>query len=202
MANGWLSKVSVARWVYGREVWGTWVHWRQNFCKSELCFQNWSVFLRHLISNAGGGLCHRPQSACRGAARNMLDGMQFGADSSRSSLVHFQWVQWVGVDVFFSNPFVPSVPSVNTKMPRKPGMTRDDLFNINADIAKGVVEACAKFCPEAVRTLAIWVAPFGPSSVWGLCAFVLRWLASLSILWGTKHGMSFWDWWHAISLSI
>ena len=30
-------------------------------------------------------------------------------------------------------------------------MTRDDLFNINADIAKGVVEACAKFCPEAVR---------------------------------------------------
>jgi len=36
-------------------------------------------------------------------------------------------------------------------MPRKPGMTRDDLFNINADIAKGVVEACAKFCPEAVR---------------------------------------------------
>ncbi|CAL1164991.1 unnamed protein product [Cladocopium goreaui] len=35
-------------------------------------------------------------------------------------------------------------------MPRKPGMTRDDLFNINADIAKGVVEACAKFCPEAV----------------------------------------------------
>lgn len=35
-------------------------------------------------------------------------------------------------------------------VPRKPGMTRDDLFNINAGIAKGLVEACAKFCPEAV----------------------------------------------------
>merc|ERR1740127_430076 len=35
-------------------------------------------------------------------------------------------------------------------VPRKPGQTRDDLFKINADIAKGIVEACAKFCPEAV----------------------------------------------------
>merc|ERR1712227_526428 len=35
-------------------------------------------------------------------------------------------------------------------MPRKPGQTRDDLFKINADIAKGIVEACAKYCPEAV----------------------------------------------------
>merc|ERR1712061_255394 len=35
-------------------------------------------------------------------------------------------------------------------MPRKPGQTRDDLFKINADIAKKIVEACAKFCPEAV----------------------------------------------------
>jgi len=35
-------------------------------------------------------------------------------------------------------------------LPRKPGMTRDDLFVINAGIAKGIVEACAKFCPDAV----------------------------------------------------
>merc|ERR1712060_604625 len=35
-------------------------------------------------------------------------------------------------------------------MPRKPGMTRDDLFKVNADIAKGLVDACAKFCPDAV----------------------------------------------------
>lgn len=35
-------------------------------------------------------------------------------------------------------------------MPRKPGQTRDDLFKVNADIAKGLVEACAKYCPQAV----------------------------------------------------
>jgi len=35
-------------------------------------------------------------------------------------------------------------------LPRKPGMTRDDLFKVNADIAKGTVEACAKFCPTAI----------------------------------------------------
>merc|ERR1711972_1038803 len=40
-------------------------------------------------------------------------------------------------------------------MPRKPGMTRDDLFKVNADIAKGIVEACAKFCPNAVLALIV-----------------------------------------------
>lgn len=35
-------------------------------------------------------------------------------------------------------------------VPRKPGMTRDDLFNINAGIVKGLVAACAKHCPKAV----------------------------------------------------
>mmetsp|Transcript_43066 Transcript_43066/g.91436 ORF Transcript_43066/g.91436 Transcript_43066/m.91436 type:complete len:324 (+) Transcript_43066:46-1017(+) len=40
-------------------------------------------------------------------------------------------------------------------MPRKPGMTRDDLFNINAGIAKGIAEACAEFCPNAVLALIV-----------------------------------------------
>jgi malate dehydrogenase len=35
-------------------------------------------------------------------------------------------------------------------LPRKPGMTRDDLFAKNADIAYDVVNACAKYCPDAV----------------------------------------------------
>jgi len=35
-------------------------------------------------------------------------------------------------------------------VPRKPGMTRDDLFNTNAGIVKTLVEGCAEFCPEAV----------------------------------------------------
>jgi len=40
-------------------------------------------------------------------------------------------------------------------MPRKPGMTRDDLFKVNADIAKGLVAACAKFCPEAMLLMIV-----------------------------------------------
>jgi malate dehydrogenase len=34
-------------------------------------------------------------------------------------------------------------------VPRKPGMTRDDLFNTNASIVQGLAESCAKYCPDA-----------------------------------------------------
>jgi malate dehydrogenase len=40
-------------------------------------------------------------------------------------------------------------------LPRKPGMTRSDLLGINAGIAKGVVEACGKWCPNAVVALIV-----------------------------------------------
>jgi len=40
-------------------------------------------------------------------------------------------------------------------VPRKPGMTRDDLFGINASIAKGIVDACATYCPEAMLGLIV-----------------------------------------------
>ncbi|ONI02645.1 hypothetical protein PRUPE_6G212400 [Prunus persica] len=35
-------------------------------------------------------------------------------------------------------------------VPRKPGMTRDDLFNINAGIVRTLSEAIAKCCPNAI----------------------------------------------------
>lgn len=35
-------------------------------------------------------------------------------------------------------------------VPRKPGMTRDDLFNINAGIVKSLATAIAKYCPNAL----------------------------------------------------
>jgi len=34
-------------------------------------------------------------------------------------------------------------------VPRKPGMSRDDLFNTNASIVAQLSKACAKFCPDA-----------------------------------------------------
>jgi malate dehydrogenase len=38
-------------------------------------------------------------------------------------------------------------------VPRKPGMTRDDLFNTNASIVKTLVEGCAEHCPDAVLAI-------------------------------------------------
>mmetsp|Transcript_24041 Transcript_24041/g.81995 ORF Transcript_24041/g.81995 Transcript_24041/m.81995 type:complete len:301 (+) Transcript_24041:342-1244(+) len=35
-------------------------------------------------------------------------------------------------------------------VPRKPGMTRDDLFKINAGIVAGLAKACGSFCPGAI----------------------------------------------------
>jgi len=35
-------------------------------------------------------------------------------------------------------------------VPRKPGMTRDDLFNTNASIVKGLAAAAARVCPKAI----------------------------------------------------
>ena len=35
-------------------------------------------------------------------------------------------------------------------VPRKPGMTRDDLFSTNAGIVKTLIEGCAEYCPGAV----------------------------------------------------
>merc|ERR1712178_651679 len=40
-------------------------------------------------------------------------------------------------------------------LPRKPGMTRADLLGINAGIAKGIVEACGKHCPNAILALIV-----------------------------------------------
>ncbi|KAK0374503.1 malate dehydrogenase [Colletotrichum limetticola] len=34
-------------------------------------------------------------------------------------------------------------------VPRKPGMTRDDLFNTNASIVRDLAKACAESCPDA-----------------------------------------------------
>merc|ERR1719211_602292 len=38
-------------------------------------------------------------------------------------------------------------------VPRKPGMTRDDLFNTNASIVAGIAQAAAEVCPEAALAI-------------------------------------------------
>merc|ERR1712087_909988 len=48
-----------------------------------------------------------------------------------------------------------SLVLVPAGLPRKPGMNRADLLGINAGIAKSIVEACGKFCPNAVLGLIV-----------------------------------------------
>jgi len=43
-----------------------------------------------------------------------------------------------------------TVVMIPAGMPRKPGMTRDDLFNTNASIALNLADACARNCPDAM----------------------------------------------------
>ena len=43
-------------------------------------------------------------------------------------------------------------------VPRKPGMTRDDLFNTNAGIVKTLVEGVGKYCPNAVLGIILTVS--------------------------------------------
>jgi len=48
-----------------------------------------------------------------------------------------------------------SLVLVPAGVPRKPGQDRKDLLNINAGIAKNIVEACAEYCPNAVVALIV-----------------------------------------------
>merc|ERR1712000_360366 len=51
-----------------------------------------------------------------------------------------------GAEAAFKDADIIVIPA---GIPRKPGMTRDDLFNINAGIVKGLIESAAKVAPKA-----------------------------------------------------
>ncbi|OBT48366.1 malate dehydrogenase, NAD-dependent [Pseudogymnoascus sp. WSF 3629] len=51
-----------------------------------------------------------------------------------------------GAKLAFQNADIIVIPA---GIPRKPGMTRDDLFNINAGIVKGLIEVIADVAPNA-----------------------------------------------------
>ncbi|KAK9809282.1 hypothetical protein WJX73_000564 [Symbiochloris irregularis] len=55
----------------------------------------------------------------------------------------------VGADSLSAALYGSHLVIIPAGVPRKPGMTRDDLFNINAGIVKTLAEGIAKFCPTA-----------------------------------------------------
>lgn len=56
---------------------------------------------------------------------------------------------YVGVEETMKALDGADVVVIPAGVPRKPGMTRDDLFNTNASIVKGLAESVAKACPKA-----------------------------------------------------
>ena len=56
---------------------------------------------------------------------------------------------YVGMEQVGDSLVGADVVVIPAGVPRKPGMTRDDLFNTNASIVKSLAENCAKHCPNA-----------------------------------------------------
>jgi len=56
---------------------------------------------------------------------------------------------FVGADQLEASLIGAEVVVIPAGVPRKPGMTRDDLFNTNASIVATIAAACAKICPSA-----------------------------------------------------
>lgn len=54
---------------------------------------------------------------------------------------------WFNNLIFILGSDVVVIPA---GVPRKPGMTRDDLFNVNAGIIKDISNSIAKNCPKAL----------------------------------------------------
>ena len=56
----------------------------------------------------------------------------------------------VGVTNDYAKTANSDVIVVTSGIPRKPGMTREELIGVNANIVKSVVESCLKFSPNAI----------------------------------------------------
>lgn len=57
---------------------------------------------------------------------------------------------WVGQSELHDSLEGANVVVIPAGVPRKPGMTRDDLFNVNATIVADLATAVAKVCPNAL----------------------------------------------------
>jgi malate dehydrogenase len=57
---------------------------------------------------------------------------------------------FVGADQLEASLVGAEIVVIPAGVPRKPGMTRDDLFNTNASIVANLAQAAAKVCPKAM----------------------------------------------------
>merc|ERR1712193_541669 len=60
---------------------------------------------------------------------------------------------FMGADQLEASLVGAEIVVIPAGVPRKPGMTRDDLFNTNASIVAGIAQAAAEVCPEAALAI-------------------------------------------------
>merc|ERR1711887_474492 len=60
---------------------------------------------------------------------------------------------FMGADQLEASLVGAEIVVIPAGVPRKPGMTRDDLFNTNASIVATIAAAAAKVCPEAMLAI-------------------------------------------------
>ena len=99
--------------------------------------------------------------ACRGVASEVVlvdikEGLSEGKmlDMMQASATQGYKTKLVGVTALDAEGYKPTANSdvvvITSGIPRKPGMTREELIGINAKIVKGVVENASKWSPKAI----------------------------------------------------
>lgn len=71
-------------------------------------------------------------------------------DIYQCSAIEYFDTRLVGSDGDYSATAGSDIVVITSGSPRKPGMSRDDLININADIVKSVTENVVKYSPDAI----------------------------------------------------
>lgn len=82
-----------------------------------------------------------------------------------------------GVTNDYSATANSDVVVITSGMPRKPGMSRDDLININADIVKSVTENVMKYSPDAILIIVS-----NPLDVMTYCAYLTAGIPSNRVM--------------------
>ena len=104
-----------------------------------------------------------------------------------STLMDFD-TKLVGVTNDYKQTANSDVVVITSGIPRKPGMTREELIGTNANIMKGVIENVVKYSPRAIiivvanpmDTRLIWRSRLRDFPKTGLSAWVAPWIRPVS----------------------
>ncbi|PKS05733.1 hypothetical protein jhhlp_007562 [Lomentospora prolificans] len=99
-----------------------------------------------LLSHLDNFASREPKTACDGRKQGTKSVAADVSHVNTKSTVKGYSPQGTGLADALKGAKVVLTPA---GVPRKPGMTRDDLFNTNASIVRDLASACAEHCPDA-----------------------------------------------------